>query len=98
MFKIGSIRSTARRRCNGRSAAATTRGIVNITLDEFKAAVAYATERLRSLRGKLDLHNGREAVGDKTNRACLIPVQVPCALRPTGGPPEVLLAGHSRAG
>jgi hypothetical protein len=51
-------------------------GIVNITLDEFKAAVVYATERLRSLRGKLDLHNGTEVVGDKTNRASLIPAQV----------------------
>ena len=50
-------------------------GIVNITLDEFKAAAAYATERLRSLRDKLDLHNGTEAVGDKTNRASLIPAQ-----------------------
>jgi CRISPR/Cas system-associated exonuclease Cas4 (RecB family) len=51
-------------------------GIVNITLDEFKAAVAYATERLTSLRGKLDLHNGTEAVGDKTHRASLIPAQL----------------------
>jgi hypothetical protein len=33
-------------------------GIVNITFEEFKQAITYATERLRSMRGKLDLHDG----------------------------------------
>lgn len=46
-------------------------GVVNITLEEFKTAVAYATERLRSLRGQLDLHDGTTTNGDMTNRACL---------------------------
>ncbi len=63
-------------------------------MDEFKAAAAYATERLRSLRGKLDLHNGTEAVGDKTNRASLIPAQI--LPLPTPPDPRPCGAGSNR--
>ena len=51
-------------------------GPANITFAEFKAAVQYATERLRSLRGKLDLNNGSVSQGDRTRRACLLPVSL----------------------
>ena len=54
-------------------------GVVNITLDEFKAAVAYATERLRSLRGQLDLHDGTTNYGVMTQRARLHPMIDPPA-------------------
>lgn len=49
-------------------------GVVNITLEEFKAAVTLATEKLRSLRGKLDLKNGVLLQGDRIRRARLIAV------------------------
>lgn len=51
-------------------------GTVNVTLDEFKAAVTYATERLRSLRGQLNLCEGSLASGDKLRRALLQPMQI----------------------
>lgn len=47
-------------------------GVVNITMAEFRTALIYATERLRSLRGQLDLHDGSPP--NKSQRANLTPV------------------------
>jgi hypothetical protein len=63
-------------------------GTVNITKQEFEVAVLYATERLRSLRGQLDLHDGGPC--NMTSRASLRPVSIadPATTNPSDGPSD----------